>query len=155
MRWKLAPPSSVSSSPSPILHSLNPYSTHLAPPVHENWSLEILNLNSLHDLSVEGLLESSSDPHAVLDPLPALMVMNTVEPKHRLFFIRSSQAVQVLLSSTESISTSLPFVGSDLLPTFITPEGVSHRFLPTISSPLSTTWKTSWSPTILTFDPRI
>ena len=144
----------VSSSPSPILHPFHPHSTHLTPPVHENWPFEILNLYSLHDLSVEGLLESSGDPHAVLDPLPALMMMNGVEPKHRLLLITGCKAVQVLLPSAEGIPACLSFVGSDLLPTLITPEGVGDRLLPTIASLLSSTWKTSWSPTLLT-SPRI
>ena len=41
------------------------HSTHLAPSVRENWPFEVLNLDSLHDLPVEGLLEGSGHPHAI------------------------------------------------------------------------------------------
>ena len=69
----LAPPSSLSSPP-PILHPLNSNSTHLAPPVHEDWPFEILDLDSFHDLPVEGVLEVHSHPHAVVHILPADML---------------------------------------------------------------------------------
>ena len=32
----------VVATPPPILHPLDPHSTHLAPPVHQNWPFEIL-----------------------------------------------------------------------------------------------------------------
>ena len=44
--------SSLTTSPPPILHLLNPDTSHLAPSVHQNWPLEILDLDSLHDLPV-------------------------------------------------------------------------------------------------------
>ena len=77
----MEPPSSLSSPP-PILHPLNPHSTHLAPPIHENWPSEILDLDSLHDLPVEGVLEGPSDPHAIVDVLSALVMVDTVQPQH-------------------------------------------------------------------------
>ena len=118
LRWLLAPPSSVTSPP-PILHPVHPHSTHLAPPVHQNWPFEILNLDPLHDLSVKRIFVGSGDSHAVWDPHPALMMMHTVEPKHGLLLIAGCQAAKVLLTSRKCIPASLALVSSDLLSTFI------------------------------------
>ena len=64
------------------MHPLDPHSTHLTPSVHENWPFEVLNLDSLHDLPVKGLLERSGDSHTILDPLAPLVMMDTMEPEH-------------------------------------------------------------------------
>ena len=80
------------------------HSTHLAPSVRENWPFEVLNLDSLHDLPVEGLLEGSGHPHAVGDVLSAVMVVGTVQPKHRLVLVTSFPVVEVLSSSGNGIS---------------------------------------------------
>ena len=79
--------SSLTTSPPPILHPLNPDTSHLAPSVHQNWPLEILDLDSLHDLPVKGLLVCPCDSHTVVNILPALMVVYTVQPQHRLLLI--------------------------------------------------------------------
>ena len=99
------------------MHPLDPDSTHLAPPIHENWPFEILDLDSLHDLPVEGLLEGSGHPHAVGDVLSALMVVDTVQPKHRLVLVTSFPVVEVLSSSGEAIPARLALVSGSILPT--------------------------------------
>ena len=117
--------SSLATSPPPILHPLNSDTPHLSPTIHQHWPFEILNLHSLHDLSVKGLLERFGDPHAVVDTLSALVMMDTVEPEHRLVFITGLEVVEVLLTSAESIPASLALVSCHLLPALITPEVVS------------------------------
>jgi len=144
----------LATSPPPILHPLNSDTPHLAPPVHQNWPFEILDLDSLHDLSVKGIFVGSSDSHAVCDPLPALVMMYTVEPKHRLLLVAGCQAVKVLLTPTKCIPASLTLLSSNLFSTFITPKIVCYGLEPTIAPPLSSTWKTFWPPTFL-FSPRI
>ena len=76
------PLSLVASPPPPILHPLNPHSTRLAPPVHENWPFESLILDPLHDQPVEGVIEGPGDPHAIVDVLSALVIVDTVQPQH-------------------------------------------------------------------------
>ena len=112
----LAPPSSLSSPP-PILHPLNSNSTHLAPPVHEDWPFEILDLDSLHDLPVEGVLEGPRHPHAVVHVLPALVMVDTVQPQNRLVLVTSFPVVEVLSSSGEAIPARLALVSGSILPT--------------------------------------
>ena len=146
--------SSLATSPPPILHPLNSDTPHLRPPVHQNWPFEILDLDSLHDLSVERILVGSGDSHAVWDPLPALVMVNTVEPKHRLLLVAGCQAVKVLLTSTKCIPASLTLVSSDLLSTFITPKIICDGLEPTVAPLPSSTWETFWPPTFL-FSPRI
>ena len=111
------PPSLVSSAPPPILHSLNPHSSHLRPPVHQNWPLEVLDLDPLHDLPVQGVLEGPRHPHAVVDVLPALMVVDAVEPQHRLVLVTSFPVVEVLSSSGVAIPARLALVSGSILPT--------------------------------------
>ena len=106
----MEPPSSLSSPP-PILHPLNPHSTHLAPPIHENWPLEILNLDSLHDLPVEGVIEGPGHPHAVVYIPSALMMMNAMKPQYRLVLVTSFKVVEVLSPS----SVSIPLVFSKVV----------------------------------------
>ena len=140
----------LATSPPPVLHPLNSHATHLTPPVHENWPFEILDLDSFRDLSVKRISVDSSDSHAVWDPLPVLVVMYTVEPKHRFLLIAGCQAVKVLLTSTKCIPASLTLVSSDLLSAFITPKVICNGLEPTIAPLLSSTWKTFWPPTLLT-----
>ena len=127
------------------MHPLDSNSTHLAPPVHENWPFEILDLDSLHDLPVEGVLEGPGHPHAVVDVLPALMVVDTVQPQHRLVLVTSFPVVEVLSSSGVAIPARLALVGGDLLPTLVAPEGVGDGLFPAVATLLSSALEAPWS----------
>ena len=94
----------------PVLHPLDSDTSHFTSPIHKNRPFEVLDLDLLHDLPVEGVLKSPSHFHAVFDISPALMMMYTMQPEHRLFLVVGLQAIQVLNSSRISISARLAFV---------------------------------------------
>ena len=129
------------SSPPPVLHPVHSYAAHLSPPVHKNWPFEILDLDSLHDLPVEGLLEDPSDSHAVVDIHSALVVVHAVQPQDRLVLVTGFPVVKVLSSSGEAIPARLALVSSNLFSTLVTPEVVGDGLLPAIASLLSSTLK--------------
>ena len=59
-------------SPSSVSHLVNSYPSHFVSSVHQDWSLNVWYLDSLHDLSVQGLVVCSRHPHHVDHVLPAV-----------------------------------------------------------------------------------
>ena len=92
-------------SPSPILHPLDANTTHFISPVHKDWPLEIRNLDSLHYLAIQWLVEGSCHLHCVADILSTLMVVERVQPKDRIVLVFCNLLFKMLLSSWKTISS--------------------------------------------------
>ena len=86
-----------------------------------------MDLDPLHDmLPAQGVLEGARHPHALVDVLPTLKVVDAVHPNYRLVLVTSFPVVKVLSSSAEAISTSLALGSSHLLSALVTLEGVGE-----------------------------
>ena len=104
-------------SPSPILHPLDANTTHFISPVHKDWPLEIRNLDSLHYLAIQWLVEGSCHLHCVADILSTLMVVERVQPKDRIVLVFGNFLFKMLFSSRVSISSRFSKICCDLLST--------------------------------------
>ena len=101
----LLPGHLVVTTPPPV-HPFYPDAAHLVSPVHQDRSWEIWNLYPLHDLSVQGLVVCSCDPHHVHHVHPAVVMMHRVRPQDGLLFVLGFVVVEVLLASAVKISAS-------------------------------------------------
>ena len=78
------------------------------------------------------------------------MMVDTVQPEHRLVLVTGFPVVKVLSSSGEAIPTRLALVSSNLFSTLVTPEVVGDGLLPAIASLLSSTLKAPRPATLAT-----
>lgn len=81
-------------------------------------------------------------------------MVNRMKPKDRFVFIPGFQTVKMLASPGESISATLPLVGAHLYPTLVTPQVITHTFLPAVSLTFTLPGKALF-PTTLASWPRV
>ena len=134
-------------SPSPILHPLDTNTTHLISPVHKDWPLEIWNLDSLHYLAIQRLIEGSCHLHDVIDILSTLMVVERVQPKDRIVLVFGKLLFKMLFSSWKSISLRFSKVCCDLLSTPLAVGVVGDPISPAHPTSLSLARKIIWAAT--------
>ena len=62
-------------------------SSHLCSSVHQNYTLEVRDLESFHQLAIQGLIVAVHHLHCVIDIITPLVVVEGVKPKNRVFLI--------------------------------------------------------------------
>ena len=138
-----------------MLHSLNSYSSHLIPPIHQASSRKSRYLDTFHDLPVQGCVVVASDPHLVLHLLlPPLVMVKRMDPQNRICLISSYPLIKMFTSSCESISSCFSFVCTDFLATDLAENVIRDTLSPAISSFHRFARKAFW-PSTLFVRPRI